>query len=202
MDYKNIAVFASGNGTNFSAIARAVKSGNIKARLALLVCDNPAAFVIQRAQKAGVQVALVRRGEYASKADFERAICRCLEANKIDFLVLAGFMRLFSPEFVRQFKGRIVNIHPSLLPAFKGTEGIRDAFAYGVKVTGVTVHFVDEELDHGPIIVQAAVPVKENDTPETLEARIHKIEHTLYPKAIDLCVRGKVRLEGRRARLL
>ena len=202
MAYKNIAVFASGNGSNFAAIAREIGRGKIKARLALLVCDNPAAFVIQRAKKAKVEVALVLRGECASKNDFEKKVIERVEEKKIDFIVLAGFMRLLSPDFVRQFRGRILNIHPSLLPAFKGTEGIKDAFSYGVKVTGVTVHFVDEELDHGPIILQAAVSVKDNDTLESLEARVHKTEHVLYPKAINLCVLGKLILEGRKVRLL
>ncbi|MBL7151966.1 MAG: phosphoribosylglycinamide formyltransferase [Candidatus Omnitrophica bacterium] len=194
----NIAVFASGRGTNFAAIIRAVKSGKIKAGLALLVCDNPRARAIARAKKAGIKVALVKREDFTAKKEFEAVIIRELKQNKIDLIVLAGFMRLLSGEFVRRYKGRIMNIHPSLLPAFKGTEGIKDAFDYGVKVTGVTVHFVDEKLDHGPIILQAAVAVNRNEALACLEEKIHRIEHKLYPQAIKLFVTGKLKIKGRK----
>ncbi|MCM8795488.1 MAG: phosphoribosylglycinamide formyltransferase [Candidatus Omnitrophica bacterium] len=198
----NIAVFASGRGTNFSAIMRAVKKGKIKANLSLLVCDEPKAGVIARARRAGIKVALVKREDFVSKKEFEEKIIQHLEENKIDLIVLAGFMRLLSPEFVNRYKNRILNIHPALLPSFKGTEGIKDAFDYGVKLTGVTVHFVDEKMDHGPIILQAAVKIKDNDTLETLEAKIHKVEHNLYPEAIRLFVEGKIRIEGRKTYVL
>lgn len=189
---KNIAVFASGRGTNFSAISREVKKGKIKANLALLICDNPKAGVIARAKRAGIKVGLVKT---------EAEIVRYLEENKIDLIVLAGFMRILSPEFVHRYKGRILNIHPALLPSFKGTEGIKDAFDYGVKLTGVTVHFVDELMDHGPIILQAYVRIGENDTLTSLEEKIHKIEHNLYPEAIKLFVEGRLRKEGRRVKI-
>lgn len=194
----NIAVFASGRGSNFSAIARAVKRGLFKADLALLVCDNPGAAVIGRAKRSGVKTALIKRRDFSSKKDFEARITQLLQENKIDLIVLAGFMRLLSPEFVSAYRGRILNIHPSLLPSFKGTEGIKDALEYGVKITGVSVHFVDEELDHGPIILQAPVKVEDNDSRESLEEKIHKLEHRIYPEAIKLVIEGKVRLEGRR----
>jgi phosphoribosylglycinamide formyltransferase-1 len=139
----NIAVFASGRGTNFSAIAKAIKSGKIKANLSLLVCDNPKAAVIGRAKRAGIKVALVKRDDFAGKNDFEAKIIGHLNENNIDLIVLAGFMRLLTPEFVAKYAGRILNIHPALLPSFKGTGSIKDAFDYGVKVAGVTVHFVD-----------------------------------------------------------
>lgn len=197
----NIAVFASGHGTNFAAIIRAVKKGALKINLALLVCDNPRAGAINRAKRAGIKLALVKREDFAAKEAFEAKIIQHLEEDKIDLIVLAGFMRLLSPEFVRRYSGRILNIHPSLLPAFKGAEGIKDAFDYGVKVTGVTVHFVDEEMDHGPVILQKAVEIKESDTPESLEAKIHKLEHKLYPQAIGLVAEGKLSLEGRRVRV-
>lgn len=189
---KNIAVFASGRGTNFSAISREVKKGKIKANLALLICDNPKAGVIARAKRAGIKVGLVKT---------EAEILQRLAEHKIDLIVLAGFMRMLSTDFVRKHKGRIINIHPSLLPSFKGTEGIKDAFNYGVKVTGVTVHFVDELMDHGPIILQAAVRIEEDDTLATLEEKIHKIEHKLYPEAIKLFVEGRLRKEGRRVKI-
>lgn len=197
----NIAVFASGRGTNFGAIIRAAKSGKIKANLSLLVCDNPKAGAIGRAKRAGIKVALIKREDFANKEDFENKIIVHLEENKIDLIVLAGFMRMLSPEFVGRYAGRTLNIHPALLPSFKGTEAIKDAFDYGVKVTGVTVHFVDEKMDHGPAILQKAVQIQEDDTLESLERKIHKIEHHLYPEAISLYVEGKLKLEGRKVRI-
>jgi phosphoribosylglycinamide formyltransferase-1 len=148
---------------------------------------------VARAKRAGIKVALVKREDFASKKDFEAKIIGHLEENKIDLIVLAGFMRILGPELVQKYSGRILNIHPALLPCFKGTEGIKDAFEYGVKVTGVTVHFVDEKMDHGPIILQAAVKIEESDTLESLEAKVHKIEHKLYSQAIRLFVEGKLR---------
>ena len=197
----NIAVFASGRGSNFSAIVKAVKKDRIKAALSLLISDNPKAGVIGRANRAGVKVVLVKKEDFASKKDFEDKIIGYLEENKIDLIVLAGFMCLLGVELIERYKGRIINIHPALLPSFKGTEGIKEAFNYGVKLTGVTVHFVDEEMDHGPIILQKAVRVEENDTLETLEAKIHKIEHILYPEAIRLFAEGKLKLEGRKVKI-
>ncbi len=198
----NIAVFASGRGTNFAAIVRAVKRRKIFANISLLVCDNPKARVIGKAKRAGVQVLLIRRQDFASKRDFEERIIQRLEEARIDLIVLAGFMRILSPEFVQRFKFKILNIHPALLPSFKGTEGIKDAFDYGVKVTGVTVHFVDEEMDHGPIVLQEPVRIKEDDTLESLEARIHKIEHKLYPQAIRLFIENRLKFEGRKVKIL
>ncbi len=197
----NIAVFASGRGTNFGAIVRAVKKGKIKANLSLLVCDNPKAGAISRAKRAGIKIALVKREDFANKKDFENKIIAYLKENKIDLIVLAGFMRLLGPELVSKYAGRILNIHPALLPSFKGTEAIKDAFDYAVKVTGVTVHFVDEKMDHGPIILQKAVQIKEDDTLESLETKIHKIEHQLYPEAIRLYVEGKLKLERRKVKI-
>ena len=198
----NIAIFASGRGTNFSAIARAVKKGKILANISLLVCDNPKAAVIGRAKRAGTDVFLIRRGDFASSRDFYDRIAQRLEEARIDLIVLAGFMRMLSPEFVQRFKFRILNIHPAILPSFKGLYGIKDAFDYGVKITGVTVHLVDEDMDHGPIILQAPVRIDEADTLETLEAKIHKIEHKLYPEAVRLFIEGRLRIEGRRVIIL
>jgi phosphoribosylglycinamide formyltransferase-1 len=197
----NIAVFASGRGTNFAAIIRAVKKGAIKANLALLVCDQPGAGAIARAKRAGVKVALVKREGFATKKDFEAKIIQHLEENKIDLIVLAGYMRIVGAELLAKYRGRILNIHPALLPSFKGTKGIKDAFDYGVKVTGVTVHFVDEEMDAGPIILQAAVKIEEDDTLASLEKKIHKIEHKIYPEAIRLFVEGRLNLEGRKVKI-
>jgi len=198
----NIAVFASGRGTNFAAIIRAVKKGKIKAGLALLVCDNPKAGAISRAKRADIKVALVKREDFSGKDDFEAKILQHLAENNIDLIVLAGFMRILSPELVQKYQGRILNIHPALLPSFKGAQGIKDAFDYGVKVTGVTVHFVDEKMDHGPIILQEAVKIEEDDTLESLEAKIHKLEHRLYPEAIRLYTEGKLKIIDRKVEIL
>lgn len=189
---KNIAVLASGRGTNFSAIARAVKKRSLKVNLALLVCDNPGAPVLNRAKRLKVRIALVKR---------EEEIIRSLRENKIDLVVLAGFMRLLSSDFVKAYRNRIINIHPALLPAFKGSQGIKDAFSYGVKITGVTVHFVDEQMDHGPIILQQEVVIGESDTLKSLEAKIHKVEHSLYPQAIKLIAQGRIKLKGRKVKI-
>lgn len=194
----NIAVFASGKGSNFSAIARAIKKGDIKANLALLVCDNPDAGAIIRAKQAKVKTALVKREDFGNKREFEAKIIECLKQNKIDLIVLAGFMRILSPEFVHKYKGRIINIHPAILPSFKGAHAIKDAFDYGIKVTGVTVHFVDERMDHGPIILQKALCVEETDTLESIEEKIHRIEHRLYPQAIKLFAEGRLEIAGRK----
>ncbi len=194
----NIAVFASGRGTNFGAIIKAVKSGKVKVNLSLLVCDQSKAGAIARAKRAGIKIALVKREDFTNKKDFEAKIIQHLEENSIELVVLAGFMRLLTPEFVGRYAGRILNIHPALLPSFKGTESIKDAFDYGVKVTGVTVHFVDEKMDHGPVILQKAIPIEEDDTLESLEKKIHKIEHRLYLETIRLFAEGKLKLEGRK----
>jgi len=198
---KSIAVFASGRGTNFQAIADAVKKGIVKANISLLVCDNPFAPVLLKAKTAKIKTFLVKRKGFASKQDFEAAVIRELKKEKIDLICLAGFMRILSKRFVRAYKNRIINIHPSLLPSFKGEHGIKDAFDYGVKITGVTVHFVDEKMDHGPIILQESVRINKNDSPASLEAKIHKVEHSVYPQAIRLFVEEKLIVRGRKVKL-
>jgi len=195
----NIAVFASGRGSNFLALAKAIRRGKIKkANLALLVCDNPHAPVVFKARRLKVKTVLVSPDIFPEREAFENRIIRSLKENKIGLIALAGFMRILSPAFVRAYKNKIINIHPSLLPSFKGAKGIQDAFDYGVKVTGVTVHFVDGKMDHGPIILQREVAVQEKDTLESLEEKIHKIEHRIYPEAISLFVRGKLKIKGRK----
>ncbi|MFH1190949.1 MAG: phosphoribosylglycinamide formyltransferase [Candidatus Omnitrophota bacterium] len=189
----NLAIFASGRGSNFSAIVKAIKQNKLKAKLRILVCDQPQALVIKRAQIAGVRVVLVKREDFAHRLDFEAAIIQRLKNYKIDLIVLAGFMRLLSPNFVKRYGNRIMNIHPSLLPAFKGAQAIRDAFDAGLDATGVTVHFVDEEVDHGPIILQQKIKIREKDTLVSLEKRIHLLEHKLYPQAIKLFLSGKIK---------
>lgn len=198
---KNIAVFCSGNGTNLQAIIDAVKSGYIKANLALVVCDNPDAHALGRAKKAGIETLLLMKKNFKTREDYDREIMRKLEEKSVDLVVLAGFMRLLSPHFVNKYRNKILNIHPALLPSFKGTNGVRDALDYGVKVTGPTVHFIDEDLDSGPIIIQEPVEVKDDDTEETLSERIHGKEHIIYPKAIKLFVEGKLIIEGRKVKI-
>lgn len=197
----NLSVFASGRGSNFLAIAKAVKSGRLKANLVLLVCDNPRALVLEKAKKLKVKSVLVERRNFVNKSEFEAKIISALKQEKAELIVMAGYMRMLSADFVRKYRNRIINVHPSLLPSFKGASGIKDAFSYGVKVTGVTVHLVDEEMDHGPIILQKTVEIKETDTLATLENRIHQAEHDLYPQAIKLILQGKVKLSGRKTRL-
>lgn len=190
----NLAIFASGYGSNFAALVKAVKEKKIKAKLVVLVSDQPEAYVIQRAQKSGITVILVRREDFSSRLDFEAAIIQRLKSYKIDLIALAGFMRLLSPGFVKRYPNRIINIHPSLLPEFKGAHAIRDAFNAGVDSTGVTVHFVDEEVDHGLVILQRKIKIKRQDTLASLEKRIHLLEHKLYPQAIKLYLRDKIKL--------
>ncbi len=192
----NLAVFASGNGSNFSAIVKAVKQGKIKAGLVILVCDKPEARVISRAQKARVAVILVKREDFTRRLDFETAIIQRLKNYKIDLIALAGFMRMLSPGFVKKYRNRIMNIHPSLLPAFKGSCAIKDALDAHARSTGVTVHFVDEEMDHGPVILQQKVGIRGKDTLVSLEKRIHALEHKLYPQAIKLFAGGKIKIRG------
>ncbi|UCB57256.1 MAG: phosphoribosylglycinamide formyltransferase [Candidatus Omnitrophota bacterium] len=197
----NIAVLCSGNGSNFQAIADSLKSGKIKGKVALMVCDNPKAFALTRAKKAGIKTALIERKNFKTTRDFEAEIIKSLEKEKIELICLAGFMRIMGAEFVRRFRNKILNIHPALLPSFKGAHGIKDALDYGVKVTGVTVHFVDDKMDHGPIILQEALEVKNDDTQDSLGQRIHKIEHKLYPEAIKLFVEKRLKIEGRRVKI-
>ena len=170
---KTIAVFASGNGSNFEALAAACADGRIAARIALMVCDKPGAFVNERAARYGIPTFTFNPKEYPSKADYEREIVRRLRAERVELICLAGYMRILSD----------VNIHPSLLPAFKGAHAIADAFAYGVKVFGVTIHYVNGELDGGRIIAQRAFEYLGSD-PEELEARVHAVEHPLYVETV------------------
>lgn len=195
---KNIAVFASGNGSNLQAIIDAIKNGKLKVNLALVISDNKDAFALTRAKKAGLNHIFLDPKKFANKEDFEEKIIRNLKKEKINLIVLAGFMRILSKNFVHAYKNKILNIHPSLLPSFKGSYGIKDTFDYGVKITGVTVHFVDEKMDHGPIILQEALKINKTDTLKSLEEKIHKIEHKIYPEAIKLFSLGKIRLKARK----
>ncbi|MDD5019912.1 MAG: phosphoribosylglycinamide formyltransferase [Candidatus Omnitrophica bacterium] len=195
---KRIAVFASGNGTNLQAIMDAISRGALKADLALVVSDKRRALALKRAARRGVKTLLLDPKDFGNRRDYDAALLGFLKKENIDVVVLAGFMRILSPLFVRAYKNRILNIHPALLPAFPGDSAIKDAHRYGVKVTGVTVHFVDEKVDHGPIIVQVSLPVRDAETLEDLEKRIHEAEHAIYPQAIASVLAGEAVLKGRR----
>lgn len=196
---KKVAVLASGNGSNLQAILNAAAGGGIRnAYVALVISDRKDAYALERARQRDVPVKYFPARDYGSREEYDRALVAYLRDMEIDLVVLAGFMRLLSPVFVNAFPHRIMNIHPSLLPAFPGAHGVEDALCHGVKITGVTVHFVDEGTDTGPIVLQGAVAVYDNDTAETLRERIHKLEHGLYPKAISLWAQGRIKIEGRR----
>lgn len=198
---KKFAVFVSGRGTNLQAIIDGVSSGEIPGEIVLVVSDNKDAFALERARRAGIETFCFNPKDYKKREDYEEILIQELEKRGAEFIVLAGFMRVLTPFFIRKYKNRILNIHPALLPSFPGSQGVRDALNYGVKVTGVTVHFVDEGVDAGPIILQSAENVKEGDTEETLFERLHKIEHRIYPQAIRLFIEGRLEVEGRRVKI-
>ncbi len=181
---KKIALFASGSGSNVQAIVDSVQKGEIPAEVAILICDQPDAYVIKRAEKLQIPVFAFRAKDYSSKAEFEREIVNKLHEAKVDYIFLAGYMRLIGETLLNAYAGKIVNIHPSLLPAFPGKDAIGQAFAARVKITGVTVHFVDEGMDTGPIIDQESVRIVNEDTRESLQQKIQQVEHQLYPKVI------------------
>jgi phosphoribosylglycinamide formyltransferase-1 len=181
---KKIAVFASGSGSNFQAIADSIKNGQLKTQIAMLVCDKPGAYAVERAKREGIPQFVFSAKNYSSKADYEKAIIEQLAAHHVEFIVLAGYMRLIGTTLLKRFEGKIVNIHPSLLPAFPGKDAIGQALNAGVKVSGVTIHFVDEGMDTGPIIAQKAVEIGEDETNESLQEKIHRVEHELYPAVL------------------
>jgi phosphoribosylglycinamide formyltransferase-1 len=195
---KNLGILLSGRGSNFEAIAKNVAAGKIpNARIAVVISNVPDAGGLQTAKRMGLK-ALVIPSKGKAREEHDREVVATLQEHQVDLICLAGYMRLLSPWFVRQFPRCILNIHPSLLPAFPGLEAQQQAFAYGVKVSGCTVHFVDEELDHGPIIVQKAVPVLEGDDEHTLAARILEQEHIAYSEAISVVLEGEYEVVGRR----
>lgn len=176
---------------------RAIRAGRLRARLAVVISDRAEAFALRRARRAGIPAVFVNPKAFPTRAAYERHLVRLLEHAGVRLVCLAGFMRLLSPVFVRRFRHRILNIHPALLPAFPGPHAVRDALAWGARVTGVTVHLVDEEMDHGPIIVQEALPIKPGERESALVRRIHRLEHRLYPTAIGLALSARLRLRGR-----
>jgi phosphoribosylglycinamide formyltransferase-1 len=195
-----LGVLGSGKGSNFVAIADAVAAGKIPAEVAVVLSDIEGAGILAHARDRKIPAKFVPPGKFRTRLDeeAERAFVSALQAAKVDLIVLAGFMRVLKGDFLRAFGGRIVNIHPSLLPSFPGIEAWKQALDHGVKVTGCTVHFVDAGVDCGPIIGQQTVPVLDTDTPESLHQRIHAAEHELYPKCVAAIARGEISVAGRR----
>ncbi|HIW33650.1 MAG TPA: phosphoribosylglycinamide formyltransferase [Candidatus Paenibacillus intestinavium] len=192
-----IAVFASGQGSNFQAIVDAVQEKKLDASIELLVCDKPLAPVIARAEQAGVEAFVFKPKDYASREAYEQEILAIMQQKQVDLVVLAGYMRIITSVLVEPYYGRMLNVHPSMLPSFPGVNALGQALDYGVKVTGVTVHYVDGGLDSGPIVAQRAVAIEAGDTEESLAARIHTIEQELYPQVIQWVAEGRVKLDGR-----
>lgn len=182
---KKIAIFASGNGSNFQALVDASKNGELQAEVHLLICDNPNAKVIERASQSGIEAFVFMPKTFPEKSAFEEKIVEALTEKEIEFIVLAGYMRLIGHTLLSAYEGKIVNIHPSLLPAFPGKGAIEQALESGRKVTGVTVHYVDEGMDTGPIIAQKAVIITKDETLQSLEQKIHEVEHRLYPETLN-----------------
>ena len=198
---KRIAVIASGRGSNFQAVIDVIAAGKIPAACVALITDNPKAYAIQRAKKAGIPVIVVDYASFPSRDEYERALLAAMQRVSPDLVILAGYMRIVGPEIVQAFPGRMMNIHPALLPSFTGLHAQRQAAHHGVKVSGCTVHFVDETLDGGPIILQCSVPVLDDDDEDSLADRILKQEHKCFPEAIRLFCEGRLVIEGRKVRI-
>ena len=201
MTKKRIGVLLSGRGSNFEALADSVAAGRIpNAEIAIVISNRENAPGIEKAQARGIPAQVIPSRGLEREA-YDKLVIAALEEKKVDLVCLAGYMRLLSPAFVAAYRGRILNIHPSLLPAFPGLESQRQAIEHGAKFSGCTVHFVDENLDAGPIILQAAVPIRDDDTPEMLSERVLKEEHRIYTEAVRIVLEGRYRIEGRRVLL-
>jgi len=197
----NIGVLVSGRGSNLQAVIDAIESKKIKAEIAVVISNVPGVMALDRAKKHGIKTVVIESKEHSDKSSYEKQVIKALEDENVGLVCLAGYMKLLSQELVHHFRGKIMNIHPALLPAFPGLHVQKKALEYGVKYSGCTVHFVDEGCDTGPIIIQAVVPVLDNDTEETLSARILEQEHKIYPEAIRLFSEGKLKIEGRRVKI-
>jgi phosphoribosylglycinamide formyltransferase-1 len=195
-----LGVLASGRGSNLQAILDAIDAGRCPARVVVVVSDRKEATALDRARQAGVTAVHLDPMCYPDRAAFDDAVAAVLAANAVELVCLAGYLRLLSREFIAAWRSRILNVHPALLPAFPGLHAQRQALDYGTKVTGATIHFVDEGVDTGPIVLQAAVPILEHDTVTTLATRVLVEEHRLYPEAIRLYAEGRLAIEGRRVR--
>lgn len=197
-----IAVLVSGSGSNLQAIIDRIEAGGLEAEITLVVSNKPDAYGLTRAKNHNLQHLCIPHARYPDRLEFDRAMLRAIKDSGARAVVLAGFMRLLSAEFLRAFPGRVVNIHPALLPSFPGVHGQREAADYGVAITGCTVHFVDEIMDHGPVIIQAAVPAYPEDDGQTLGSRILAFEHRVLPQALQWLATDRIRLEGRKVHIL
>ncbi len=193
-----LGVLASGRGSNFQAIINSIESGSVNARIAVLITDNPGAYALERAAKHNIEALVIRPRDFPDKNTYYSRIAGELGKRGVELVILAGFMRVVGKALIEKYPNRIMNIHPALLPSFPGLHGQKQAVDYGVKISGCTVHFVDEGVDTGPIIIQAAVPVYHDDTEETLSARILREEHRIFPEAVRLYAEGKISVEGRK----
>ena len=194
----DLAVLVSGSGTNLQAL---LDDPEIRPHVALVISDRPGVKALERARTADVPIAVIEPGRFPDRESFDRAVLAELEHRGIEALVSAGYMRLLGPAVLDRYSGRWLNVHPSLLPAFPGMQSVRDALEHGVKVTGVTVFFVDAGIDTGPIVLQEAIPVLEGDDWDSLEARVHEVEHRLLPETVRAMLGGRIHVEGRRARI-
>lgn len=199
---KRIAIFASGFGSNLQAIVDYAEKNEINGEIALVFSNNRNAYALERAVKQGIKNVCFSPDDFKSRQLYDREILKLLDREKIDLVVLAGYMLLVGIEILKKYKNKVLNIHPALLPSFKGTHGIKEAYDYGVKVTGVTVHFVDEGLDTGPIILQEAVSVEQNDSIEKLEEKIHTVEHKIYPLAVKYFCEERLIIKDRKVSIL
>lgn len=197
-----LGVLVSGRGSNLQAILDAINADRLTAKIGVVICDNPEANALRKVAGTGIPTAVIERRNFAAKQEFEEAVIAQLDLHHVELVVLAGFMRILSPRFINRFPARIMNIHPALLPAFPGLDAQKQAIEYGVKVSGATVHFVDEGMDSGPIILQEAVPVETEDTVATLSERILHLEHRLYVRAIRLYCEGRINIDGRAVKIL
>lgn len=202
MPRTRVGFLVSGRGSNMAAIVEAMRAGRVAADPAVVVSNVPGAAALERARGWGIATEVLDHRETRPREAHERRVAEVLRAHGADLVCLAGYMRRLSPWLVREFSGRMLNVHPALLPAFPGLDAQRQSLEHGAKVAGCTVHFVDEELDHGPIVLQAAVPVLEDDTVDILSARILAEEHRIYPEAVHLFASNRLRIEGRRVRIV
>ena len=199
---KVLGILVSGRGSNLQAFVDAINSDRLVAKIGVVIADNPEANALRRVAGLNIPTAVVERKKYATKQAFEAAIIEQLDLHHVELVLLAGFMRILSPQFINRFPTRIMNIHPALLPAFPGLDAQQQALDYGVKVSGATVHFVDEGMDSGPIILQEAVPVEEDDNVASLSERILHLEHRLYVRAVRLYCEDRIHIEGRAVKIL
>lgn len=197
-DLLKLGVLISGNGSNLQSIIDHIEKGSLRAIIKIVISNNPDAYGAIRAKKHGIPVVILKHTDFKNKEDFDLELIKILKSNQVDLVILAGFMRILTPAFLKAFSHKIMNIHPALLPSFPGIHGQKQAVEYGVKISGCTVHFVDEGVDTGPIIIQSAVQVLDDDTEATLAARILKKEHMIYPQAIQLFADGKIEIKGRK----